>query len=114
MSLANPVHGAHAVALFELRGELLMTLIKISRREFLEGTAAGLMVAGTGARAALAADITLGIVYVGPRDDFGWNQAHAVAVKALKTLPGVKVVEEENVPDADSYFNSMEPMVNLA
>jgi hypothetical protein len=50
-----------------------MTLIKISRREFLEGTAAGLAAAGFGTRAALAADITLGIVYVGPRDDFGWN-----------------------------------------
>ena len=30
-----------------------------------------------------AKDVTIGIVYVGPRDDFGWNQAHAVAVKAL-------------------------------
>jgi simple sugar transport system substrate-binding protein len=90
-----------------------MTLIKISRREFLEGTAAGLMIAGMGARTALAADITLGIVYVGPRDDFGWNQAHSVAVKALKTLKGVKAVEEENVPETDACSKSMESMVNL-
>src|SRR5713101_2042351 len=69
-------------------GDILMALFKISRREFLEGTAAGMMTAGAGGRAAFAADITLGIVYVGPRDDFGWNQAHAVAVKALKVPAG--------------------------
>jgi simple sugar transport system substrate-binding protein len=90
-----------------------MTLLKISRREFLEGTAAGLVTAGAGARAAFATDITLGIVYVGPRDDFGWNQAHALAVKALKTLRGVKAVEEENVPETDACAKSMESMVNL-
>ena len=90
-----------------------MALFKISRREFLEGTAAGLMTAGAGGRTALAADITLGIVYVGPRDDFGWNQAHAIAVKALKSLPGIKAVEEENVPETDACAKSMESMVNL-
>ncbi len=90
-----------------------MTLIKLSRRELLEGLGAGLVVAGSGARVALAADIMIGIVYVGPKDDFGWNQAHAVAVKALKTLPGVKTVEEENVPETDACAKSMESMVNL-
>lgn len=90
-----------------------MTLLKISRREFMQGTAAGLVVAGSGSRIALAADVTIGIVYVGPRDDFGWNQAHATAVKALKALPGVKAVEEENVPETDACSKSMESMVNL-
>src|SRR5713101_6208010 len=94
-------------------GDILMALFKISRREFLEGTAAGMMTAGAGGRAAFAADITLGIVYVGPRDDFGWNQAHAVAVKALKALRGVRAVEEENVPETDACAKSMESMVNL-
>src|ERR1700688_5124646 len=90
-----------------------MTLLRISRREFLEGVGAGLVVAGTGARVAHAAGITLGIVYVGPRDDFGWNQAHAVAAKALKSLPGITVVEEENVPETDACAKAMESMVNL-
>src|SRR5712675_3432758 len=90
-----------------------MTLLKISRREFIQSTAAGLVVAGTGSRAALAAEVTIGIVYVGPRDDFGWNQAHAVAVKSLKSLPGVKAVEEENVPETDACAKTMESMVNL-
>src|SRR5260370_27979433 len=93
-------------------GSILMTLFKITRREFLEGTAAGLTMAGLGGRAAFAADITLGIVYVGPRDDFGWNQAHALPVKALKSLPGVKAVEAENLPQTDPRSNSIEAMLN--
>jgi simple sugar transport system substrate-binding protein len=68
---------------------------------------------GSAARVARAAGVTIGIVYVGPRDDFGWNQAHAVAAKALKTIPGVSVVEEENVPETDACSKAMESMVNL-
>ena len=41
------------------------------------------------------------MIYVGPRDDFGYNQAQAQAVAEVKKLPGVKVVEEENVPETD-------------
>jgi simple sugar transport system substrate-binding protein len=64
-------------------------------------------------RASAGADLTVGIVYVGARDDFGWNQAHAVAIKSLKDVPGVKVVEEENVPETDAVSKSMESMINL-
>jgi basic membrane protein A len=90
-----------------------MTILKISRREFIQSTAAGLVAVGGSSRIALAAEVTIGIVYVGPRDDFGWNQAHATAIKALKSLPGVKAVEEENVPETDACSKSMESMVNL-
>ncbi len=85
----------------------------ITRRRFLQGSAAGIAAAGAPGLAFAAGDVTIGIVYVGPRDDFGWNQAHAVAAKALKALPGVKVVEEENVPETDACAKSMESMVNL-
>jgi basic membrane protein A and related proteins len=90
-----------------------MEHLTLSRRRLLKGAAAGIVAAGTGARVAQAANVTIGIVYVGPRDDFGWNQAHAVAIKALKTLPGVTAVEEENVPETDACAKSMESMVNL-
>ncbi len=60
-----------------------------------------------------AAPLTIGIVYVGPRDDFGWNQAHAVAAEALKAIPDVTVVEEENVPETDAVSKSMESMIQL-
>ena len=57
--------------------------------------------------------IVLGAVYVGPRDDFGWNQAHALAMDVLKQVPGVTVIEEENVPETDAVAQSMESMINL-
>jgi len=90
-----------------------MSLLGLDRRTFLKSGAASLVAAGTGAKMARAADVSIGIVYVGPRDDFGWNQAHAVAVKALKSLPGVKISEEENVPETDACSKAMESMINL-
>ena len=43
--------------------------------------------------------LTIGFVYVGPRDDFGYNQAHSEGAKAIASLPGVKILEEEKVPE---------------
>src|SRR5271168_3354640 len=93
-----------------------MNSSSLSRRTFLQTTAGGALglaggLAATGG--ALAADLTVGIVYVGARDDFGWNQAHAVAAAALKLVPGVTVVEEENVPETDACAKTMESMINL-
>jgi basic membrane protein A and related proteins len=89
----------------------------ISRRVLLKTTAFGLAGAslnmGSVGRAFAAKDLTVGVVYVGARDDFGWNQAHAVAIKSLAEVPGVKVVEEENVPETDAVSKSMESMINL-
>src|ERR1700731_2271170 len=90
-----------------------MALLTFDRRTFLKATAASLVATGSAAPLPAPAKAIIGIVYVGPRDDFGWNQAHAVAAKALKTLPGVKVVEEENVPETDACAKAMESMVNL-
>ncbi len=86
-----------------------------TRRSVLQGTAAaGLSLATGGLSApARAAGLTMGIIYVGPRDDFGWNQAHAVAARALKAVPGVTVVEEENVPETVAVQKTMESMINL-
>jgi basic membrane protein A len=90
-----------------------MALLNFDRRTFLKASAASVLAAGSAGRAAHAAGVTIGIVYVGPRDDFGWNQAHAVAAQALKSIPGVTVVEEENVPETDACAKAMESMVNL-
>lgn len=87
--------------------------LNLNRRHFLQGTAATALAGTAGIRLAQAADVTIGIVYVGPRDDYGWNQAHAVAAKALKSVSGVKVVEEENVPETDACSKTMESMINL-
>ncbi len=89
----------------------------MNRRRFLKTTTAGTaaLVSGvlSAGRARAAAELTIGVIYVGARDDFGWNQAHAVAVKALKDVPGVKVVEEENVPETDAVSKTIESMINL-
>jgi simple sugar transport system substrate-binding protein len=86
----------------------------ISRRSLLKLGAAGMAATALPFGAARAqTNVVLGIVYVGPKDDFGWNQAHAVSVASLKALPGITVVEEENVPETDAVSQSMESMINL-
>ena len=91
-----------------------MILNSISRRSLLRAGAAGLAASALPFGVAKAqTNVILGIVYVGPKDDFGWNQAHAVSVETLKALPGITVVEEENVPETDAVSKSMESMINL-
>ena len=91
-----------------------MRIDRLNRRHFLKTAAAGAAAAALPLGRALAADaLTVGVVYVGARDDFGWNQAHAVGVQALKSVPGVTVIEEENVPETDAVSKTMESMINL-
>jgi basic membrane protein A and related proteins len=63
-------------------------------------------------RSALAQKaLTIGVIYVGPRDDFGYNQSQAAAAAELKKMPGVKLVEEENVPETAAVTKTMTGMV---
>ncbi|RMR27764.1 Bmp protein [Pseudomonas syringae pv. coriandricola] len=57
------------------------------------------------------APLVVGFIYVGARDDFGYNQAHAQAAAIIKTLPNVKVIEEENVPETVAVQKTMEAMI---
>ena len=84
------------------------------RRLLAAGGLAGASLALPGAlRQALAqAPITVGIIYVGPRDDFGYNQAQAEAAALLKKMPGVKLLEEENVPETQAVQKSMQGMIS--
>src|ERR1700726_1469587 len=86
---------------------------QLSRRVFLGGVAASPFVLSALSGQARAADITVGIIYVGSRQDYGWNQAHAIGAQALKEIPGVKVVEEENVPETVAVAKTMESMINI-
>ena len=90
--------------------------IKLPRRRMLmqAAGAAGGMLLGQGllGRAFAAGDsLVIGVIYVGPRGDFGWNQSHAVGVAELKKVPGVKVLEEERVPETTAVVKSMEAMI---
>ena len=86
---------------------------RISRRHLLQGSAALTLGTAFGTRSAHAADTTIGFIYVGSRDDYGYNQAHAQGAAALKKMPGLKVVEEEKVPETDAVEKTMESMINL-
>jgi basic membrane lipoprotein Med (substrate-binding protein (PBP1-ABC) superfamily) len=56
---------------------------------------------------------SIGFIYVGPKDDYGYNQAHAEGAAIVKKLPGVTLVEEENVPETVDAQKTMESMINL-
>src|SRR6202050_3574374 len=90
-----------------------MDFSSISRRRLLQGSAALTLGTALGARTAAAADTTIGFIYVGSRDDYGYNQAHAQGAAAVKKMPGVKVVEEEKVPETDAVEKTIESMINL-
>src|SRR6516165_6360655 len=93
-----------------------MSYDPIGRRKFLQTTA----LAGLGAaispwsvRPAHAANLVVGFIYVGPKDDYGYNQAHAQGAAVVKRMSGVTVVEEENVAETVDVSKTMESMVNL-
>src|SRR4029078_1243299 len=86
------------------------------RRHFLQVSAAGALALTPGllsGRALAQAALTVGFIYVGPTDDYGYSQAHAEGAAALKALPGVTIVEEENVPETVDVQKTMESMINL-
>lgn len=61
---------------------------------------------------ACADDLTVGAIYVGAKDDYGYNQAHALGIASLKGMPGVKVVEEASVPETVAVQQTMKDMIN--
>lgn len=94
-----------------------MTPLDFSRRRFLQTSAAsaalGLFGSSLPLHAARAAGVTVGFIYVGPKDDYGYNQAHAEGAAALKGIEGITLIEEENVPETVDVQKTMESMINL-
>jgi len=86
--------------------------VGIGRRAVLGG-AAGAAALGLAGAAQAQKPLVIGFIYVGPRDDYGYNQAHAEAAAILKKMPGLKVVEEEKVPETVAVEKSMESMINM-
>ncbi|GAA0750539.1 BMP family ABC transporter substrate-binding protein [Ideonella azotifigens] len=84
-----------------------------NRRQWIKHTGVGLGALSLG-DLALAADapLTVGFIYVGAKDDYGYNQAHAEAVAQVKKWPGIKVVEEENVPETTAVQKTMQGMIS--
>jgi len=81
-----------------------------TRRDTLKSLAA-LSALGAAPLAFAQKPITIGVIYVGPRDDYGYNQAQFEAVTALKKQAGLKVVEEEMVPETNAVQKTMVGMI---
>ncbi|WP_077033294.1 BMP family ABC transporter substrate-binding protein [Pelomonas sp. KK5] len=85
-----------------------------NRREWIKtmGALGTLGAAGMGGTSAWAQKgSTDGFIYVGPRDDYGYNQSHADAAAMVKKMPGMKIVEEENVPETMAVQKTMQGMI---
>ncbi|SMP53467.1 BMP family ABC transporter substrate-binding protein [Noviherbaspirillum suwonense] len=86
---------------------------KFNRRDFLKTTGAAALGSALpfGLAQAAGEKMTVGFIYVGPRDDFGYNQAHAQAAAVIKKMAGIKVIEEEKVPETVAVQKTMEAMI---
>jgi simple sugar transport system substrate-binding protein len=87
---------------------------QFNRRDLLKALGAAGLAASSPwlASRALAADkLVVGVIYVGPRDDYGYNQAQAQAAAAIKKMPGVTVIEQEKVPETVEVQKAMASMI---
>ena len=68
---------------------------------------------GAAADGATAGEVVVGFIYVGPKDDFGYNQAHAEGAQAMAAVPGIKIVEEASVPETSAVLETMRSMIEI-
>jgi basic membrane protein A and related proteins len=94
-----------------IRGLLATTAFGVSSR--LWGCSSSTPSASPGAADQSAADkpLVMGFLYVGAKDDFGWNQAHAEGKAGIAKLSGVKAVEQANVPETTEVQEAMRNMI---
>ena len=101
-------------------------LLSLSRRQILRGllatTAFGVTAKlGTGCTnretnnetTDAGQELVIGFIYVGAKDDFGYNQSHAEGAAAIAKMPGIKLVEQENVPETTAVKEAMRSMIEL-
>ncbi|MEM0979697.1 MAG: BMP family ABC transporter substrate-binding protein [Cyanobacteria bacterium P01_H01_bin.58] len=59
-------------------------------------------------------ELVVGFIYVGPKDDFGYNQAHAEGAAAMAAnVPGIKILEEASVPETAAVAEAMRSMIEI-
>jgi basic membrane protein A and related proteins len=75
--------------------------------------------AGSGSTAATAGagpgagSMAVGFIFVGPNDDFGYNQAAYEGSQAVKAAyPNLDIITAENVPETDEAARVMESMIS--
>jgi basic membrane protein A and related proteins len=56
--------------------------------------------------------LNLGFIYVGPKDDYGYNQAHFQGKEGLNGLPDVKTFDQASVPETVEVQEVMRNMID--
>jgi basic membrane protein A len=86
----------------------MLVIVGIVATSFATTAAASAAASGPGAGSA-----AVGFIFVGPKDDFGYNQAAYEGSQAVKkAFPKVKVLTAENVPEDDTAARVMEGMIS--
>jgi basic membrane protein A and related proteins len=101
-------------------GDGFMTIKSITqslnRRKFINTcavTATAIAAGVKGSVAFAASKVKMGFIFVGPRDDYGYNQAHFEGKTALASLGFAQTFDEEKVPETIEVQKTMESMINL-
>ncbi len=92
-----------------------MSMDQWNRRSWIKGVGAagaGVALGGLPGIGFAQKPLTIGMIYVGPKDDFGYNQAHYEAASEIRKLPGIKLVGEENVPETQAVQKAMQGMIS--
>jgi simple sugar transport system substrate-binding protein len=55
--------------------------------------------------------VKMGFIYVGPKDDYGYNQSHAEGCATVRNLPWVDATEEASVPETTAVEETMRDMI---
>jgi basic membrane protein A len=72
-----------------------------------------LLLAGCGTSGSSATRLIVGALHVGPIKDLGYNEAmHEGLVEMQKNVPGIKLLEEENIPESADAERVMETMIS--
>jgi simple sugar transport system substrate-binding protein len=58
-------------------------------------------------------DLKVGFIYIGPKKDYGYTQAHQQGAEAVKKLPGVNVLEVEKVPETEDVQQRMKKLIDV-
>ncbi len=58
-----------------------------------------------------SANLVMGFIYVGPKDDFGYNQAHFQGKEGLAKVAGVKTIDQASVPETTEVQEVMRNMI---
>ena len=91
-----------------IRG-ILATTAFATTTKFGTGCSAGKQTQATSTGA--SSPVVMGFIYVGPKDDYGYNQAHAQGKAGVSKLEWVKSVEEANVTENTSVEETMRNMI---